>query len=113
MKNDVKDHIFHNASNSANNGIFLEVEYFKTLTVEIYGSIDNSARTVLFYAMGPSKILRDFVGVKLSAAPLATAVSTTGISEIWQFDITGLTRIYMVLSSITDGTVTIKGRAVS
>lgn len=113
MMNDVKDHDFHVAAASIGNGKFLEVEYFKTLTVEIYGSAENTARTVEFKAMGPGKTLRTLAGVKISSAPLTTAISTTGTGEIWQFDITGLLRVYMDLTAITDGTVTVKGRAVS
>ena len=113
MMNDVLDHIFHDAATAAGNGVFLEVKYFKTLTVETFGTAANSARTLTFYSKGPSGALKALAGVKISAAPLVTAVSTTGTAETWQFDITGLHKVYMDLTSITGGTFSVYGRAVS
>ncbi|MEN6313254.1 MAG: hypothetical protein ABFD25_03280 [Clostridiaceae bacterium] len=113
MINDVKDHIFHNASAATGNGKFLEAGYFKTLTVEIFSSAANSARTVTFYSKGPSGVLKALAGVRVSAAPFVTAVNTTGTDETWQFDISGLHKVYMDLTAITDGTVSVYGRAVS
>jgi hypothetical protein len=111
MMNDVLDHNFHDAMAVAGNGNFLEVKYFKTLTVEIYGSAENTARTVTFYGKGPGKTLRAMKGLKVS--DWTTGTSTTGTGEIWQFDITGLNQVIMGLTAITGGTVTVKGRAVS
>jgi hypothetical protein len=111
MMNEVLDHIFHDAAAAASNGAFLEVKYFKTLTVEIYGSAENTVRTVTFYGKGPSKTLRALKGLKVS--DWTSGTSTTGTGEIWQFDITGLNQVIMDLTSITGGTVTVKGRAVS
>lgn len=113
MTNDVLDHKFHDESTAAKNGAFLDVKYFKTLTVEIFSSVANSARTITFYSKGPSGVLKALAGIKISVAPLTTAVSTTGTAETWQFDITGLQKVYMDLTSITDGTVSVTGRAVS
>jgi len=113
MINDVLDHIFHDAATVVGNGKFLDVKYFKTLTVETFSSVANSARTITFYSKGPSGVLKAIAGVKVSAAPLTTAVSTTGTGETWQFDVTGLHKVYMDLTAITDGTVSVHGRAVS
>jgi hypothetical protein len=113
MMNEVLDHIFHGEEDTAKNGRFLEVKHYKTLTVEIFSSVANSARTITFYSKGPSGVLKALAGIKISAAPLTTAVSTTGTDETWQFDITGLHKVYMDLTSITDGTVSVHGRAVS
>lgn len=109
MMNDVLDHTFHDAATVAANGVFLEVRYFKTLTIEIYGT--STGRTVTFYGKGSGGTLRALMGVNL--ATLATATSTTGTGELWQFDITGLNKVYMDLTAITDNNVTVKGRAVS
>jgi hypothetical protein len=113
MMNEVLDHIFHNATTAAGDGAFMEVKHYKTLTVETFGSVDNSARTLAFYSKGPSGALKALAGVKISAAPLTTAVSTTGTAETWQFDITGLHKIYMDLTATTGGTFSVHGRAVS
>jgi hypothetical protein len=111
-----KDHTFQNGASSAANGTALKQNdafQYKTLTVEIYGTEENTARTVTFYCKGASGTLRPLAGTKISAAPLSVAVSTTGTGEVWQFDITGLSEVIMDLTAITGGTVTVKGRAVS
>ena len=111
--NNVLDHAFHNAASAVGNGNFLDVGYFKFLTVETFASAENTARTITFYSKGPSGALTALVGVRVSASPMVTAVNTTGIAETWQFDVTGLHKVYMALSSITGGTVSVVGRAVS
>ncbi len=109
MMNDVMDVTFHDASTVAANGQPFEVKYFKSLTVEIFGT--STGRTVTFYGKGASGTLRALKGINLST--LATGTSTTGTGEIWQFDITGLHKVIMDLTAITDNNVSVKGRAVS
>lgn len=102
---------FHDAAAEAADGAILTVSNGRTLTVEIYGSAENTARTVAFIARGPSGVDRALMGVKLS--DLSTATTTTGTGEIWQFDVTGLVSVFMDLQAITGGTVTVKGRVVA
>jgi hypothetical protein len=103
--------VFHDGATAAANGTDFKVDYFKTLTVEIFGSSDNSARTVTFYGKLRSGTLRPISGMKL--AGLTTALNTTGTGELWQFDITGLESVVMDLTSITDGKVSVIGKAVA
>jgi hypothetical protein len=111
VRSDFKDVVFHDTATVAANGTIFEVEEFKTLTVEIFGT--STGRTVTFYAKSASGTLRPLVGTKISASPISTAISTTGTGELWQFDITGLHSIIMDLTAITDNNVSVKGRAVS
>lgn len=103
--------IFHNAASVAANGNALKVDYWKKLLVEISGVAANTARTVTFYGKSLSGTLRAISGVKMS--DLSTGANTTGTGELWQFDISGLEYVIMDLTSITGGTVTITGKAVS
>ncbi|WP_198297617.1 hypothetical protein [Domibacillus aminovorans] len=100
---------FHDAVTSADEGTPFTVGAYKTLTVEIYGSA--TARTVTFFAVSASGIKRPLQGINLET--LAFASSTTGIGEIWSFDITGLESVYVEISSISGGNLTVKGRAVA
>jgi len=113
IKGEYTDVEFHNAAATTGTGKRFEVKSYKTLTVEIYGSDDNTARTVTFYGVGPSKVSRALAGTNITAAPLAEAVSTTGTGELWQFNITGLNEVIMELTAITGGIVIVKGRAVT
>jgi hypothetical protein len=107
------EHTFHNASTEAGNGTPLQVGIFKTLTVEIYGSSDNTARTVTFYQKLFNGVLRPLSGIRTDVEASALALTTTGIGEVWQFDITGVNQVVMDLTSITGGSVSVKGRAVT
>lgn len=103
------EHTFHDAKTTTGNGTALEVKGLSTLTIEIYGT--SSSRTVTFYAKSKSGTLRALMGVRLS--DFATATSTTGTGEIWQFDITGLDYVVMDLTAVDGGNVSVKGRAVA
>ena len=108
------DLIFHNASAVAGNGNEYDVGSSRTLTVEIEGDEDNTARTVTFYCKGPMGVLRAIPGTKYTGDTNFTmAMNTTGTGEIWVFDVTGLDKVIMDLTSITGGTVTIKGKLIS
>lgn len=102
------DVTFHDAATVAANGTVLTVNGYKTLTVEIYGT--STSRTVAFKGRGPSGEDRSLMGVNLS--DFSTATSTTGTGELWQFDITGLTSVFMDLTSVSGGNVSIKGKVV-
>jgi hypothetical protein len=111
-----KDHKFHDASTETGNGKAFkqnDANQYKTLTVEIFGSEDNTARTVTFYGKGLSGALRPIAGIKVSAAPMTTALNSTGTGELWQFDISGMVEVVMDLTAITGGSVSVYGRAVS
>jgi len=103
------DVVFHDAATVPANGTVFTVGGYKTLTVEIYGT--STSRTIEFKARGPAGVDRALMGVRLS--DLATAISTTGTGEIWQFDITGLTSVFMNLSAVAGGNVSVKGKVVA
>ena len=111
IKSIVQNITFHDAASVADNGLNFQVENYKTITIEIYGSVGNNARTVTFYVKGKSGVLRAISGVRLS--DLSVAASTTGTGEIWQFDVTGVEHFIVDLTAITGGTVTVKGKAVA
>ncbi|AHF10362.1 MULTISPECIES: hypothetical protein [Dehalobacter] len=106
LANDVT---FHNAAIVAADGTILTVGGYKTLTVEIYGT--STSRTIAFIGRGPSGTDRAIMGVRLS--DLSTGSSTTGTGEIWQFDITGLSSVFVDLQAVAGGNVTAKGRVVA
>lgn len=108
----VKDVIFHDAATAAADGFAFAVGGYKTLTVEIYGTV--TASSVSFMGKGASGTARALMGLKLDDWSKAT--SSAGSGELWQFDITGLEYVLMDLTSITAGegeSLTVKGRAVA
>ena len=102
------DVVFHDAATQVAEGTVFTVAGYKTMTVEIYGS--STSRTVEFMGRGPAGANRAIMGINLSN--FATAVSTIGTGEIWQFDITGLTSAIMNLQAVAGGNVSVKGKAV-
>jgi hypothetical protein len=105
----VEDVTFHDAATVAADGTAFTVAGYKTLTVEITRSAGTS--TVAFIGEGPSGADIALIGVNLST--FATGTSTTGTGELWQFDITGLTKVFMDLQAVSGGNVTVKGKAVA
>jgi hypothetical protein len=99
---------FHDGATVAADGTAFTVGYHKTLVVEITRTAGSS--TVAFMGEGPSGADIALMGVNLTT--LGTAISTTGTGELWQFDITGLTKVFMGLTAVVTGPVTVKGRAV-
>lgn len=107
----VQDVTFHDAATEIGDGASLTVNGLKTLTVGITSAGGNSARTIQFRGVDAAGNDNLMTGVKLS--DLSTGSSTTATGETWQFDITGLDTVYMPLTAITDGIVTVKGKAVA
>ena len=107
----VQDVTFQDAATAIGNGASLTVGGLKTLTVGIASAGGNTARTIEFHGVGPAGNDILITGAKLN--DLSTGTSTTGTGEIWQFDIRGLASVYMKLTAITSGNVTVKGKAVA
>ena len=101
--------VFHADATSAADGTVFTVGNYKTLTVEIYGT--STSRTVAFIGRGAGVTDRALMGVNLS--DFSTGTSTTGTGEIWQFDITGLTSVFMDLQAVSGGNVSVTGRVVA
>lgn len=104
-----EDITFQDAATAAADGTAFTVEGYKTLTVEITRTAGTS--TVAFIGEGASGADIALMGINLST--FATATSTTGTGELWQFDITGLTKVFMDLTAVATGSVTVKGKAVA
>lgn len=105
----VTDITFHNEAVAAADGAILTVGTNKTLTIEIYGT--STSRTIAFIGRSASGEDRALSGVKLNG--LSVATGTTGSGELWQFDITGLTSVFIDLQAVAGGNVSIKGKAVA
>lgn len=82
---------------------------YKTLTIEITGT--STSQNINFEASSISGTYYPIQGVRLSDYSMAT--STTGINEVWTFDITGLQNFRANLTSVSGGNVTIQGKAVA
>ena len=110
IRNNYVDVIFHTTEATPTNGTSFVVGSYKTLTVEIYGSA-NTVRLITFYRKQRNGTLKAIQGI--NTATYAVATSTTGTDEEWQFDVTGRNEIIMDITSMTGGTITIKGTAVT
>jgi len=107
----VKDHAFHVSAVAAADGSPFEVGAYKTLAVDIDGA--PTSHTVLFKCTGANGVEKTLKGMKVS--DWATGTSTSGTSETWQFDITGLKTVIMDISAMVPGagSLTVKGTAVA
>ena len=105
----VSDITFHNEAVVAADGTVYTLDGDKTLTVEIYGT--STSRTIAFIGRGASGADRAISGINLNG--FASAINTTGTGELWQFDITGLTSVFMDLQAVAGGNVSVKGKAVA
>lgn len=110
MEHVTQSFVFHNAISEAAAGEIFEVGKHKTLSVSIRGTA--TSRTVQFYALNEIGEDIPINGYNISTGVLA--VSTSGInSEIWVFDVSGIERIKMNISTISGGNLMVKGKAVS
>ncbi|MCY7980343.1 phage portal protein [Bacillus inaquosorum] len=103
------DFVFHENAESAGEGAVLPVEGAEHLLVEVYGTAETSE--VKFWGKSVSGQRLPIRGVKSDDA--SAACSTLGKAEAWAFDIKGFKEIIMEIASITGGTLSIKGTAVS
>lgn len=103
--------IFQSAAVAAGNGASLTVTGLKNLTVGITSAGGNTARTIEFH--GVDAVGNDNLFTGINKNGLTTATSTINTGETWQFDITGLVTVYMKLTAITTGTITVAGLAVA
>ncbi|OLQ57906.1 phage portal protein [Bacillus licheniformis] len=103
------DHVFHENAESAGEGTALSANGASHLLVEVYGTAETSE--VKFWGKSMSGQKLPIRGVKSDDA--SAACSTLGKAETWAFDIKGFKEIIMEIASITGGTLSIKGTAVS
>ena len=108
MKN-ITDVIFHDGATSTGDGTEVGTYAYNKLTIEISGT--SATRTVNFKCKSFSGTAVDLSGVNIT--DLSNAVNTTGSGEIWQFDITGIHYVYINISAIAGGNVSVKGRLVA
>lgn len=98
-----------NAVSSAGVGTPFVVGAYKTLTIEITGTA--TTRNITFEGSSISGAYYSIQGVKLT--DLSFGTSTTGINEVWSFDVTGLSTFRANLTTVVGGTVSVKGKAVA
>ncbi len=103
------DFVFHENAENAGEGAVLSVDGAAHLLVEVYGTAETSE--IKFWGKSVSGQKLPIRGVKSDDA--SSALSTLGKSEAWAFDIKGFKEIIMEIASITGGTLSIKGTAVS
>ncbi|MBU2660099.1 phage-like element PBSX protein XepA [Bacillus cabrialesii] len=103
------DHVFHENAESAGEGTALSANGASHLLVEVYGTAETSE--VKFWGKSMSGQKLPIRGVKSDDA--SAACSTLGKAEAWAFDMKGFKEIIMEIASITGGTLSIKGTAVS
>ncbi|MEC5230675.1 phage-like element PBSX protein XepA [Bacillus inaquosorum] len=103
------DFVFHENAESTGEGAVLPVDGAEHLLVEVYGTAETSE--VKFWGKSVSGQRLPIRGVKSDDA--SSASSTLGKAEAWAFDIKGFKEIIMEIASITGGTLSIKGTAVS
>lgn len=104
-----EDIIFHNGAIEAADGTVFTVGSYKTLVVSIKRTAGSS--TVAFKGRGANGDDISIMGVNLTT--LATANSTTGTGELWQFDVAGLTSVFMDVTALVTGPINVKGKAVA
>ncbi|GAA3408422.1 hypothetical protein ACFFNY_13015 [Paenibacillus hodogayensis] len=102
------DLAFHDGVAAAGTGTIFNVGGYKTLTIEITGT--STSRTIVFEGASVGGTYYPVMGIRMSDMFLST--QTTGSSELWQFDATGLVNFRARLSAVAGGNVTVKGRAV-
>jgi hypothetical protein len=100
--------VFHDGATAVAQGAPFQVNGFKTLTIEIFGSATSAS--VAFKATSASGTSRVLTGVKISDLSMGT---TGAMGDIWQFDVTGLYTVIMDLTAVTGGNVSVAGRAVA
>ncbi len=103
--------LFQVAATTTGNGTSLTVAGLKNLTVGVTSAGGNTARTVEFHGVDPAGNDNLITGILKNGLTLASSTTNTG--ETWQFDITGLVTVYMKLTAITAGNVTVTGLAVA
>jgi hypothetical protein len=110
-----RDHTFHSATTAAADGAAFTVGAYKSLTVDIDGTITSG--TVLFKYTGANGVEKTLKGMKISDWTTATSTTlATSAAESWQFDVTGLKTVIMDISALVPGeggSLTIKGTAVA
>lgn len=108
MIKNVSNIVFHSNVSTPSTGEMFPVHDYKTITVEIYGT--STSQTVLFEASGMAGTFYPIQGTKLN--DLSIASQTTGLGELWQFDITGVTNFRTRISAVSGGSLFISGVAI-
>ena len=106
------DHTFLDAAAATAVSTAFNVLGYRDLTVEISSTTATATRTVSFYGAGASGTKHAITGIMFSAIGTA-GTSTSGTGELWGFDISGMTSVYMDLTAVSGDTVTATGRAMA
>jgi hypothetical protein len=104
----VTDVVLQDTASAIGNGTPFTVGSNKTLTIEINGT--STSNTIVFEGSSISGTYYAIQGVKLSDYTMSS--QTTGINELWTFDLTGLSSFRARISNVYGGSVSVKGKAV-
>jgi hypothetical protein len=104
----VTDVVLQDTATAIGNGTPFTVGSNKTLTIEINGT--STSNTIVFEGSSISGTYYAIQGVKLLDYTMAS--QTTGINELWTFDLTGLSSFRARISNVSGGSVSVKGKAV-
>lgn len=105
----VREFALHNAVTATGNGTELTILSNKTLTVEISGTA--TSHKLVFEGCSISGTWYPIQGVRLADFAMATETTTKG--EVWQFEVTGLSKFRARLATIAGGNISVRGNAVS
>lgn len=93
----VYDVVLQNSANAIGNGTPLTVGGIKTVTVELT-TTTTSSQTTAFEGSSTSGAFYPIQGLRLSDYVIAT--QSTGLNELWQFDVTGLVSFRTRISAL-------------
>lgn len=106
---DMREFTLHNTTITNSNGTEFTIDYSKTLTVEISGTA--TSHKLVFEGCSISGTWYPIQGVRLADFAMATETTTKG--EVWQFEVTGLSKFRARLATIAGGNISVRGRALS
>lgn len=108
LLNGVQDVVLQENATAISNGKTFVVGAVKTITIEITGT--STSRTIVFEASSVSGAYYPIQGTKLQDFTLSS--QTSGLNELWVFDVTGLMNFRTRISDISGGSVNVRGKAV-
>ena len=94
----------HKAATSAATGKNVNVREVNKLTLQVFGT--STTHEIDFYGSLNGEDFAPMEGLKVGDTTIS-ASQTVGIDELWEFDVTMIVSFRAVLTSISDGNVSI------
>lgn len=79
------------------------------MSIQITGT--STTHLIKFWGSLDSELYSPLEGI-LQSDSTVTAISTTGINELWQFDVSTIASFRATIESISDGNISIRANAV-